>query len=539
MRFAAVSLLLFLVVPLFAQRYDDAITVNVVEVPVFVERFMKPIPGLTRDDFELFVDGKPQPIEHLDVIEEKELVPAVEQAAPAASSGADLKRRRLVVLLFDIGGSTPHAIHRARQEAMQLIQTSRPGDTYAVATIGRSGVRFIVPFTSERVALQRAIGTLAPSRAGDPFRVATLEVERASYATVSNSSTAPATAATYSPGGVESQADLADVWNGEPRGGFDSSGSRAAAQDFYRLQAQVEREERFIGDELFIEELMALADRLVSLEGVKHVVLLSERRGAEQLALKYSTIARRVHERYRAAGVILDGVDIRLPWAPPTGDTGQRLPPETVPESGISGFLSDLALETGGTITGSLRDLEQRHRVTYVLGFRPPKGMEAGTHSIRVRLKKAPVLTEVRYRRSFTLGSEKQGDDALFLADTMLNDIPQGGVTVDLDVDGTSVAARIPGAELLAQPGLGRLPLDVFLYVFGEKGEAVAWSHLKLRVDLAKGREFLEKNPYTIRQKFSLQPGRYAAKALVRIDGVDAGTDRTGFQRTDFVVASN
>ncbi|MGZ5443857.1 MAG: VWA domain-containing protein [Thermoanaerobaculia bacterium] len=526
---------LLLAVPVFAQRYDDSITVNVVEVPVYVERFLKPIPGLTRDDFELFIDGKLQAVEYLDVIEDKAGGPA-QEAAPAPADQADLKRRRLVVLLFDVGGSSALAVSRARTQAMQFVQGSRPGDAYAVATIGRTGVQFVVPFTADRIAVHRAIGTMAPSRAGDPFRVATLGSERASWGAVADPSLAAeipgATPGATSRGLADtSETGLNEVWNGEPQGGFVSSAAREAAQDFFHLQKNAEREERFIGDELFIEELVGLADRLGSLEGVKRVVLLSERRGAQEMAERYGDLAAIVHQRYRAAGVILDGVDIRLPWAP-VGDTDLRLAPGASPEPSVSGFLSDLALDTGGTVTASLRDLERRNSITYVLGFRPPEHLGGGTHSIRVRLKNAPLLTEVRHRRSFTLISGRRGDEALFLADTILNDIPQRGVTVDLDVQGTTVSARIPGAELLAHPAHPPLLLDVFSYVFGEKGDAVAWSHMRLRVDLAKGREFLEAHPYTVRQNFSLRPGRYAAKALVRI----LGTDILGFQRADFVV---
>ncbi len=483
MRATAVALLL-LAVPVFAQRYDDAITVNVVEVPVYVERFLRPVAGLTRDDFELFVDGKRQPIEYLDVIEEKASRPVADgTSAPVAAASiapaAELKRRRLAVLLFDVGGSSAHALHRAREEAMRFVQQGGPGDTYAVATIGARGVRFIVPFTTDHVSVQRAIRTLRPSSAGDPFRVATLDTER------------------------------------------------AVPVDFFRLQ---EQHEPFFADELFIGELVDLADRLVALEGVKHVVLLSERRGIGDGVFWYAGMAARLHERYREAGVILDGVDIRPPWAP--GGVEQQSGSSARPDLYPSPLLYTLALETGGTVTASLRQLEERNSITYVLGFRPPRHVRSGTHSIQVRVKNAPFLTEVRHRRSFTIGSERRGDDALFLADTILNDIPHRGVTVDVDVEGTTVEARIPGAELLAHPAYEPLPLEVFLYVFGEKGEAVDWTHMKLRVDLAAGREFLEKHPYTIRRKFDLPPGSYSAKALVRI----LNTDMLGFRRTDFVV---
>jgi hypothetical protein len=57
---------------------------------------------------------------------------------------------------------------------------------------------------------------------------------------------------------------------------------------------------------------------------------------------------------------------------------------------------------------------------------------------------------------------------------------------------------------------------------------------MRVRVDLATGRRFLENNPYSIRQEFKIGPGRYAAKVVVRVEGKDI----VGFRRTDFEVAA-
>jgi VWFA-related protein len=405
----AVVLLVLAVSPLAAQRYDDTVTVNVVEVPVYVERFGHPIAGLTRDDFELFVNGQPRPIEYFDVLEERSDVrtPKAERAAPAPfPAPAELKRRRLVVLLFDIGGSSAYALQRARIKAVQYLEESGDGDTYAVATIGRSGVRFLVPFTTDRVAIARA-----PSEAADPFRVATLDVERTAWREAVL-------------GGAEAGLGSAiDIWGAGPRGGFSNSRSVMSALDSYDTMLAWEESERYVGDWHLVDALGNLADRLAPLSGVKHVVLLSERPGVSDAASVYQPVMR-IHT------------------------------------------------------------------------------------------------------------AENTDDDSLFLADTLLNDIPQRGVTLSLDAKGSRITASIPGPELLAQPSDKPLPLDVFFYVFDEKGQATAWNQIRINVDLVVGRDFLEAHPYTIRQEFLLEPGRYAAKALVRI----AGTDMTGFRRTDFVI---
>jgi hypothetical protein len=284
----------------------------------------------------------------------------------------------------------------------------------------------------------------------------------------------------------------------------------------------------------FIENLTVLADRLAPLEGVKQVVLLSERRSADDDDGRGSVNRRatRLHAHYRAAGVILNGVDIR-PLTVPTGDAISTAPGgrSRVPSALASNFLYTLALDTGGIVTSSLPQLLARNRIAYVIGFQTHPGVMKG--SIRVEVKDLPRLADVRYRKSFDLAAERTADKGLFLADTLLNDIPQNGVTLELRVKGTEVTASIPGVELLSYASGKPLGLEVFFYVFDGEGRPFAWNLLQVAVDLEKGRDFLSANPYTMRQDLALKPGRYVVKALVRI----AGTDRVGFQRAELVVS--
>jgi VWFA-related protein len=512
----AALLLLTASFPLFAQQYSDIITVNVVEVPVYVERFGAPVAGLTRDDFELFVDGKPRTIEYFDVIEEsdRKVVTAVQTAPAAAPTPAELKRRRLFLLLFDIGGSSPRALHRARQNALKFLAESEAGDTYAVATIGTRGMRFVVPFTTDRVAIRRSIGTLAPS--ADPFQVATRDVERIVW----HEAIGGAEAALDSDGDVEGGASR--LFGGSMKQFMDP----VEARENERAQ-EIENEEQGQRDRRFTRSLGDLAERLAPLSGVKHVVLLTERE--MKMNHRLINLVVPMHERYREAGVILDAVDIRLPFVPGMDASKSRptLGPTLLPPN----VLYTLSLGTGGSVAGSLRSLQQNNAITYVLGFSAAR-TATKTSSIRVRVKNQPMFTEVRYRRSYSNGPRAAEDNSLFLADTLLNDIPQGGVTLDLDVKGAWIAAKIPGVELLAQSSDKPLALDVFLYVFDQQGQTAAWHQLRIDVDLVAGRDFLSANPYTIRKEFNLPPGHYSAKAIVRI----AGTDMTGFRRTDFVV---
>jgi VWFA-related protein len=494
----SIAILLLAVVPLFAQRYDDTITVNVVDVPVYVERFGQPISGLTREDFELFVAGKPHPIEYFDVIDQGQDERQEEAAREAAGAPADLTRRRLVVLLFDVV-SSPRSLQRSQKAAAAYVAASAGADTIAVATLSSPGVLFLVPFTTDRVAVQRAIATLRPSAARDPFRVATLGVERDIWGQGHPAFEPPAIAGWH----VDSAIDM-----------------NAMENDFSQRG--------------LIENLADIADRLAPLDGLKEVVLFSGGTDPSHVAVtwagtRHATI--RMHQRFRAAGVILNAVDIRTPWAP-GGDATIRNGGQltaSMPSLLTSDFLWSLALDTGGIATASLPELVKRQRVGYRIGFRAPPGRRSG--SIRLNVKNAGLLTDVRYRKSYSLDHETK-DEGLFLADTLLNDIPQNGVTLDLAVQDTWMAASIPGVELLSYASeQSLLHLDVYLYVFDEQ-RAVAWNRMQIAVDLKKGREFLSAHPYTMRQEFVLDPGHYVAKALVRI----RDTDRVGFRRTEFEV---
>ena len=512
------ALLVVSAVPLSAQRYDDAITVNVVDVPVYVERFGVPIKGLTREDFELFVNGKPHPIEYFDVVDQR----AGENAPATASAPVELKRRRLIVLLFDVA-APPWSLQRARKAAARYVDEGASGDTFAVATVGYSGVLFIVPFTADRIAVQRAIATLRPSAARDPFRVATLDVERSRGGV----------------GGADAgRGVFGGIWGGHPEGRLPGSlpgfYEPPAIAGWY-TGAAIDRDgaQNDFSSRGLIDNLNTLADRLAPLEGLKEVVLLSEGNSDPDAAFSWAgrlAAFTRLHKRFRAAGVILNAVDIGTPSAPGGGIERVSTTTNVTPNFLASNFLWSLALDTGGIATTSLPHLQERHRLSYVIGFRPPAS-RSKQNSISVRVRNQPILTDVRYRKSYSLDREPT-DDGLFLADTLLNDIPQNGVTVDLSVNGKWVAASIPGVELLSYAPERRLSLDVYFYVFDGQQRPVAWNRMQITVDLDKGREFLSTNPYTMRQEFVLEPGRYVAKALVRI----AGTDRMGFRRTAFEV---
>jgi len=505
-----------------AQNLSENITINAVEVPVYVTGTTgAPVQGLTRDDFELFVNGKPQPIDYFDVIDE-----TVVAAAPATPEAPrDLRRRRLSLLLFDPVNSTMFAIQNAKEKAQAFIDSAPAGDTFGVAVARTNRIEFVVPFTSDRVAVKRAVATLRASQSGDALNLATLDRERTAWAGSMVPDSDRQRIDSETAGEAEPAVEYGDsLWTAS------NSESFRALQNAREYEAEVYAGQRLRETEKWTGMLGALAERLAPLEGVKHVVLLREGGEGEEFT-SFASPSSLVdamsssQEKFRKAGVVLDAVDIgglRAPWGRAFSDG--------------TGFLRSLAVPTGGTVTATFDSLRDMQKLTYVIGFSPPRS-EKSWNTIDVRLRNKRLGTHVRHRRGYSTNAPgEKSSDGLLLADAILNDIPQNGMTVDVRTEtsgvDTTLIAQVPGVEVLALGEDGATTMDAFLYVFDEGNAVAAWTQVRVRVDHEKGRDFLAANPYTIRGAFRLGPGRYSAKALVRV----VGKDVTGLGRGQFQV---
>lgn len=509
-------LLIVLASPLMAQ-HQEQITVSLVEVPVWVTTLTgNPARDLTKSDFELYVNGARQPIDYFDVLLEEA------SAAKLEPQRRELRRRRLYLLLFDLTTLPRYQMRKARESALRFVSNAPAGETFAVATLSLAGIHFAAPFTTDRIAVERAIRTLTASGAGDAFNLAMLESER--------SAGTPALMPEAGPG------DLAGVgpavsWVRPPN---------ATAKLFLEEADMMETAASMRLRERSIDNLAILADTLAPLSGVKHVVILGTGRPMDDLVVGhggagYLNYLSRVHERYRLAGVTLNGIDVGGPSVPWTGASSRQ-------PSNVGGLmqdpqrrLRDLVGGTGGTVAYNLNTLRAQYSVTYVLGFRPPADQRRKENAISVKVRNRPFGSLVRYRQGYSIERARPtAGEGIFLADVLLNDIEQNGLTVGVDVDqrgeDVTLTASVPGPEVLGYGTYGATLMDVFLYVFDEHDVVAWWKHVRLRVDLESGREFLLTNPYRVRQQIRLRPGRYSAKALLQV----VGSDATGFRRTDF-----
>jgi len=172
--------------------------VTVTRVEVTLHATDKPghvVPGLKKEDFRLFVDDEPVPIESVEWAgapngsSEATAPPPAEGAAPAPfPSGTG----RLIVFLFQsqIEGLKDEGLMRCKRLALDFADTLTPNDRAAVLLAG-SRLWLTQDFTSDKKAIRAAISrvpkkedvTSASAAPGEPSLAANLPLETVQAAT--------------------------------------------------------------------------------------------------------------------------------------------------------------------------------------------------------------------------------------------------------------------------------------------------------------------------------------------------------------------
>jgi hypothetical protein len=229
-----------------------------------------------------------------------------------------------------------------------------------------------------------------------------------------------------------------------------------------------------------------------------------------------------MYGHFTAASVFLDAIDIE----------GLRPGQRIIDSEG----LFTLTHDTGGTLVErtsdmnvAIQELTEKQRVVYVLGFRPTSGRK--TNGIRVEVRNAPSGARINYRPSYSNEiSLPASNDALHLADILMNDLPQTGLSLRAAVTATNkkavVDVDLATRELLALSDSQDVDAEALIYVYS--GNSVV-AFKQRRITIEAGRVDPNK-PVRMSVQFDLPDGHYAAKALVRFG------DQIGFVRSDFVV---
>lgn len=162
----AVAVVFFALAVQAQEKVSETVEVRVVNVDVVVrDRAGNPVHGLTKDDFEVYQNGKKQVITNL--YEAAPAPPAAVTAAatarPAATpvsmttaSFSDARPHRILVLVDNYSLDPARRAEVLKAVERFISQQKRPGDEIALVTWNRS-VKIITPFTADAAKLDQGL----------------------------------------------------------------------------------------------------------------------------------------------------------------------------------------------------------------------------------------------------------------------------------------------------------------------------------------------------------------------------------------------
>ena len=544
-RLVAAALALTLAASASAQQFGEAVSVTIVEVPVTVtDRAGNPVRNLTKDDFELYDEGKRMTIQYFETVD----MARISASEAGLHSPLPPVATRNFLLLFDLANSTPGVIARARVAAQEFVDGQlSDSDTAAVAIFtAEAGAKMLTAFTRNRALLASAIETLGhPSyfKVADPLMISAV--------------TPPGDS-----GGV----------GGGARGAVDAA-IAAMMSEQNRTAASLGATEQKNRVKILLNNLAGVARTLDRMSGQKQIILLSEGfdaryvQGRENLSWEntrsesedvYGGEAYKVNsesrfgsasasrdlsdmgELFRRSDVKLHAIDIK----------GLRADASAVGAGGSGKSNESLHLlttPTGGTVFKNENDLStnlakmlKQQEVVYVLGFAARSTGKPGRfHELKVKAKNGRASHRPGYFES--TGRLTELEKTLSLAEIMLTDATIRDIEVQFAATpmpgpgGKSrvpVVVELPGRTLLEEVTGSAATANLFLYAFDKDGQVVDFLQQRIALDLAKTGDIVRNAGVRYFGTLRVPPGQYAVKALVRVD--ESG--RVGFIRSELNV---
>ncbi len=475
--------------------------------------------GLTKDDFVVLEDGKPQSIERAE-FEQLDRPPAnppllspqggrtevrpYDSQAPvilgtqkaSAPVTADLRDRRLVVLFFDLSSMQPEEIARVVAAARTYTGQLTPADLVAVVSLSTTW-RVLQDFTADREQLDRVIGKLDPNGAL----------------------------------GFEEGAT----------GDADGSADNGAAF------TPDETEVNIFNTDRRLEALRALADALGGIDERKSVVYFSS--GMSQTGLENRVQVRAVIDHAVRANVAIYAADARgLQAMVPGGEaqmasvrgnqafTGQSMSSQYDRMAGSQDTLTTLSEDTGGRAFLDSNNLGRVFKrvvedtsVYYVLGYSSTNTMKDGKYRhITVQAKRQGVSLEYRagYYAPRDFAHSKHGDREQQLMDARQAELPPTDLHVYVAAAYlrkaetrfyVPVSVVVPGSDVPFSRAASedRATLDVLGVVLDEARRPVGRIRdtVKLRLE---GTSEVRRRTIQYQTAFELPPGTYRLRVAVR-----------------------
>ncbi len=529
MRFIALALS-FLVgteslLPQQTPRATFSTTTNVVIVNVTVlDRNGKPIENLTKDDFQVWEDGKPQKLQAVDLQRLNATVlpavgsagaapppppkgynPQLEKAALQTNMTSKYQDRRLMILLFDFSSMQPAEQIRAKQAAINFLSSQMTSsDTVAIMTFGTS-LQTVQDFTSERDLL---INTINKFRIGESSENASVAAE-----------------------GADAQ---------------DQSGAFVADETEFNI----------FNADLKLAGLEDAARKLGRYPEKKALIYISsgiQKNGVDNQSQLRATVNTAVR-----ANVAFYPIDARgLPALVPGGDAtqagavgnnlysgaGQRSLKENF--NNQQETLATLALDTGGKalldsndLTEGMRQVQQDFTSYYVLSYVSTNPAIDGRYRrIQVKLtpRDAALRAKLDYRQGYyaptTFARMRDVDKEAQLSQALLSDNPVTDLPMVVEVDYfrldkekyfAPISVKIPGSALAfhSKGAKQATQLDFIAEVFDARNRSAATVRdtIPLKVDKGTAGQVARKS-LQYSTGVTLTPGSYKLRFVARENG--------------------
>ncbi len=497
--------------------------------------------GLTRDDFVVSEDDKPQTVTSFD-FEELDKVDAPSRAADEPASAAqapvilppkpvarpadtalaprcgapvkvDMRGRRLIVLFFDLSSMQPEEVQRAVTSAHDYIEKKlSPADLIAIASFSTS-LQVVQDFTADRDQLGAAI---------DAF------------------------------GGVNG-AGFEDGGNGDPEDTSDNGNAFTADDTEFNIFNTDRR----------LDALQTLADQLSGIEQKKSVIYFSS--GMSQQGTDNQVQLRRTVDRANRANVSIYAADMRgLQAMVPGGDATQGSRRGTSTFSGAStrnqfssmaatqDTLTTMAEDTGGRAFFDSNSFGQVFdkvvndtSAYYVLGYSSTNASRDGRfRRIKVRLKRQDLKLEYRsgYYAPRDFAHSTKDDREQQLQDQLISDLSSTDLSAYVSTayfrTGDNryfipLSVVVPGYQIpiTKTTAKDKATVDVLGVVRDEQRRPVGRIRdtVRLSTDAA---DDLKKKTVQYETGFEMPSGKYHVKVVVR-----ENQDGTfGSYETDIVV---
>lgn len=483
----------------------EQIEVSIINVDVTAtDRSGKPVQGLTKDDFEILEDGKPQKITNFYSIEGG--APQAERTEKAADPE---QFRRRVVVLIDNNFTSKVRRDMAIQVLENFINQQFKGDyEWSILVIGH-GVTRVLPFTQDKQQIHDAFAAV---RMGG----AQLAAQMAS------SVAAPRQRGTGAVSHPESELtvkppDPAEVLNFDQM--FEDFGTLQATETTAKAVIQTCRAVSGTRG----KKVLLLLSSAMDLTGPPTGSSSPAQRNRAEIQRDIQTVQQVMIREANTANVNVyvintEGISGMIAGTDVTTQAFSDVRP-----SATTSLARWLATETGGAyLPGNYpaQSIQQVDTLTsnfYSLGYSPTHSEDGRYHAIEVRTKHSGVT--LQYRKGyFDLSAEARLEQLLKTDQIFAQNWPLP-VTMEL-----GQGSALPNGSVLV-PILAKMPLDkitvipkganyvgrahIYISLFDERGTNKDFHHFVQQVEVSsEGLRKMAQQEFKYTMKFGFQPGK-------------------------------